>query len=616
MLYRRLLTIVVLCSCALSSAWAQGIFSSWNGGENQFLDAAEVLTLKPAQQQGDVFTIDSQIAENYYVYRHAIKLVDHAGNEIALDLPAGRNQYDEFFGNTEIYTDQALALSFPDTVTGPLTLHWQGCAEAGICYPPQTTELRLPASEAVSAAASSMPMSVSMSTAEAAPQAAAPAPSPPEALAEDQAAAQQLATLGPFWGILLFFGFGLLLAFTPCSLPMIPIISSMVVGSQAKPRRAFALSLSYVVAMAGTYAIVGVAAAMAGANLQATLQSPWLLSAFAVLFLVLASSLFGLFELRLPAFLMNRLQSAGQGQSGGSWTGAAMLGVLSALLVGPCMTAPLAGALLYIGQTGSAAYGAMVLFALGLGMGLPLLAIAVFGAQVLPRPGAWMDRVRVAFGYVMVGMALMMLARFLPATLSLALWGAWLLSIAIGLLAWGQALVNQYRLVWTLRLGAVLTSLWGTLMVVGAAAGGDSLLQPLAQLRNPSNTNAPSSPAFTYLQAKTIEDVQAHITQAGAKGQWTLLDFYADWCVSCHVIERQVFGDPTVAARLARMQVVRPDVTRNDADDQALLKHWGVLGPPTLILIGPDGKERRELRSIGELDARAFLARLDQAGTP
>ncbi|MDH5856498.1 protein-disulfide reductase DsbD [Lampropedia aestuarii] len=616
MLYRRLLTIVVLCSCALSSAWAQGIFSPWNGGENQFLDAAEVLKLKPAQQQGDVFTIDSQIAENYYVYRHAIKLVDQAGNEIALDLPAGRNQYDEFFGNTEIYTDQALALSFPDTVTGPLTLHWQGCAEAGICYPPQTTELRLPASEAVSAAASSQPVSVSVSMSEAAPQTAAPAPSPPGPLAEDQAAAQQLATLDPFWGVLLFFGFGLLLAFTPCSLPMIPIISSMVVGSQAKPRRAFALSLSYVVAMAGTYAIVGVAAAMAGANLQATLQSPWLLSAFAVLFLVLASSLFGLFELRLPACLMNRLQSAGQGQSGGSWAGAAMLGVLSALLVGPCMTAPLAGALLYIGQTGSAAYGAMVLFALGLGMGLPLLAIAVFGAQVLPRPGAWMDRVRVAFGYVMVGMALMMLARFLPATLSLALWGAWLLSIAIGLLAWGQALVSQYRLVWTLRLGAVLASLWGTLMVVGAAAGGDSLLQPLAQLRNTSNTNAPTSPAFTYLQAKTIEDVQAHITQAGAKGQWTLLDFYADWCVSCHVIERQVFGDPTVAARLARMQVVRPDVTRNDADDQALLKHWGVLGPPTLILIGPDGKERRELRSIGELDARAFLARLDQAGTP
>lgn len=606
MFYRRLLAIVVLCSCALGSAWAQGMFSSWDSGEKQFLDAAEVLKLSPAQQQGNAFTIDSQIAEGYYVYRHAIKLVDPAGHEIALNLPAGRNQHDEFFGNTEIYTSQALALSFPNTTAGPLTLHWQGCAQAGICYPPQTTELRLPAS----AAASSMPVS------EAAPQPAVPAPSQPEAMAEDQAAAQQLATLGPLWGILLFFGFGLLLAFTPCSLPMIPIISSMVVGSQAKPRRAFFLSLSYVVAMAGTYAIVGVAAAMAGANLQATLQSPWLLSAFAVLFLVLASSLFGLFELQLPAFLVNRLQSAGQGQSGGSLPGAAMLGFLSALLVGPCMTAPLAGALLYIGQTGSAAYGAMVLFALGLGMGLPLLAIAVFGAQVLPRPGAWMERVRVAFGYAMVGMALMMLARFLPGTLSLALWGAWLLSIAIGLLAWGQALTNRYRLVWTLRLGTVLASLWGTLMVVGAASGSDSSLQPLAQLRNTSSTNAPAAPAVSYLQAKSIAEVQAHITQAGAKGQWTLLDFYADWCVSCHVIERQVFGDPTVAARLARMQVVRPDVTRNDAVDQALLRHWGVLGPPTLILIGPDGKERRDLRTIGELDASAFLARLDRAGTP
>jgi thiol:disulfide interchange protein DsbD len=257
----------------------------------------------------------------------------------------------------------------------------------------------------------------------------------------------------------------------------------------------------------------------------------------------------------------------------------------------------------------------MALFALGLGMGLPLLAIAVFGARVLPRPGAWMDRVRVAFGYVMVGMAVMMLTRVLPGTVSLVLWGAWVLSVAIGLIAWGQAVAAKHRLAWTLRSGAVFAGLWSILMLVGAASGGESALQPLAHLRGDSASAAPATGGVAYLQAKSVEDVDAHLAQAASRGQWTLIDFYADWCVSCHVIERNVFGDPAVASRLARMQVVRPDVTRNDATDQTLLKHWGVMGPPTLILVGPDGKERRDLRVVGEIDASAFLERLDKAGS-
>src|SRR5690606_30261308 len=238
--------------------------------------------------------------------------------------------------------------------------------------------------------------------------------------------------------------------------------------------RAFILSLCYVVAMAVTYAAVGVAAGLAGANLQATLQSPWLLGAFAALFLVLASALFGVFTLRLPSALVNRVESAGRGQAGGSVGGAAMLGLLSALLVGPCMTAPLAGALLYIGQTGSAVQGGLALFALGLGMGLPLLAIAMFGARVLPKPGPWMERVRVAFGYVMLGMAITMVGRFLPGALSLMLWGAWLLALAVGLLAWAQALVDRLHAAWMLRFGAAFAGLWAVLILVGAASGADS----------------------------------------------------------------------------------------------------------------------------------------------
>ncbi|MGO1891657.1 MAG: protein-disulfide reductase DsbD, partial [Luteimonas sp.] len=408
--------------------------------------------------------------------------------------------------------------------------------------------------------------------------------------------------------------FGLLLSFTPCVLPMIPIVSGMVMGSGAGPRRAVALTAAYVLAMAATYAAVGVAAGLAGANLQAALQSPWLLGSFAALFLVLAASLFGAFELRLPAALANRLDRASRGREGGSIAGAAALGLLSALLVGPCMTAPLAGALLYIGQSGSALTGGVALFALGLGMGLPLMLIAVFGARILPRPGPWMERVRRVFGYVMVAMAIYMLDRFVPGPIGLMLWGAWVLSIAVGLFAWARAQPAEGHGGWPLRFAAVFAGLWSTLMLVGAAAGGDSALRPLERFGTAVAVEAPLTP--DYVAAKSVADVDARIAEAGARGQWTLIDFYADWCVSCHVIEREVFGDPAVAARLAYMQVLRPDVTANDAVDRELLGHWQVPGPPTLILVGPDGRERRAQRTVGEVDAGGFLARLDAAGAP
>jgi thiol:disulfide interchange protein DsbD len=607
LVYRRVLAVVFLFFFAIGSAWGSAGLFSWQE-EAEFLDPVDVFKLAQVQQQGTELAAQGHIAENYYVYRHSLKLVSGQGEEVRLDLPPGTPKNDEFFGDTEIYLGDALRLRFPASVTGPLTLHWQGCAEGGICYPPQTMALNLPAMAAGASSAAEPPATTSQ------PKAGAGGAAN---VAEDQAAAQRLATLGPIAGTLLFFGFGLLLAFTPCTLPMIPIISSMVVGAQASPRRAFVTSLSYVLAMAATYAAVGVAAGLAGANLQATLQSPWLLGAFAALFLILASSLFGMFELRLPSALLNRVGSANQGRAGGNVVGAAALGFLSALLVGPCMTAPLAGALLYISQTGSALYGGLALFALGLGMGLPLLVIAIFGARVLPKPGAWMVRVRIAFGYVMVGMAVMMLDRFLPATLSLALWGAWILSIAIGLLAWAQAVAQKLRLMWALRTLGAIAGLWSILMLVGAASGGDSLSQPLAHLRAASSAAVPAianKPA--YVEAKSVEDVDRRLADAAARGQWTLIDFYADWCISCHVIERNVFGDPAVAQRLARMQVLRPDVTRNDATDQALLKRWGVMGPPTLILVGPDGTERRDLRVVGEVSAADFLARLNKAGTP
>lgn len=622
-LYQHALVIVFLFFCANGSAWAGGGLFSW-GKNAEFLDAAEVLKLEDVRQQDDNFVVNGNIADDYYVYRHSLKLVDGQGDSIELEFSTGIATNDDFFGDIEIYTGDMLRLHFPLDVSGSLTLHWQGCAAAGICYPPQTLQVNLPRSEQNASFVQNSPTQPPRGTLaerySMAPEASSSAARPDSTglsveMGEDQATAQRLAALGPVSGTLLFFGFGLLLAFTPCTLPMIPIVSSIVVGCQAKPRRAFALSLSYVLAMAGTYAALGVAAGLAGANLQATLQSPWLLGAFAALFLILASSLFGLFTLRLPSALINRVESVGRGQSGGNLVGAAALGFLSALLVGPCMTAPLAGALLYIGQTGSALYGGLALFALGLGMGLPLLAIATFGARILPKPGAWMDRVNIAFGYVMVGLAVMMLNRFLPGTVSLVLWGLWLLSVAVGLIAWAHAVPAKPRLVWSLRNGAAFAGLWSVLMLIGAASGGDSVLQPLTHLHG-GTAVASTVVAPTYVQAKSVADVDARLAEAATRGQWTLIDFYADWCISCHVIERNVFGDPVIAKRLANMQIVRPDVTLNDATDQALLTHWGVMGPPTLILVGPDGTERRDLRVVGEISANDFLSHLNKTGTP
>ncbi|WP_245559580.1 protein-disulfide reductase DsbD [Luteimonas mephitis] len=658
---------VFLLSLAAGAAGAASLLQGWGDDSGkEFLDASEVFVPGQPLLDGDTWRIETKIADGYYVYRHTLRAEDLNGGKLTLELPSGQPHHDEFFGDTEVYEPPGLTLRLSSEVSGPVTIHWQGCAVAGICYPPQTLTVALPARSGIgNTAASAAGTAVSppvdpgddasnaaanaTSTRSVNPTAQTPtdsasdavaaipaasassaenavgAPPAPDAsltapaqedLAEDQATAARLATLGPLAGALLFFGFGLLLAFTPCTLPMIPIVSGLIVGGGAAPRRALALSATYVLAMAVTYAAVGVAAGLAGANLQAALQSPWLLGAFAALFLVLAASLFGMFELRLPAVLANRLERASRSQQGGSLAGAAALGLLSALLVGPCMTAPLAGALLYIGQTGSALVGGLALFALGLGMGLPLVLIAVFGARVLPKPGPWMERVRTVFGYVMVAMAILMLVRVVSGPIGLLLWGTWALAVAVGLFAWAHGRRDDSRGGWSLRFASLLAGFWSCLMLVGAAAGGDSVLHPLERFGTATAATTTTSTRLEYVAAKSVQDVNARIAEAGARGQWTLIDFYADWCVSCHVIEREVFGDATVAARLAGVQVLRPDVTDNDAIDRELLGHWQVPGPPTLILVGPDGRERRAQRSVGEVDARGFLAKLDAAGAP
>ncbi|MDA8129598.1 MAG: protein-disulfide reductase DsbD [Betaproteobacteria bacterium] len=563
--------------------------------EQFFLPVEQAFRLSVSKEGDGQVRLNWIISEGYYLYRKRVKVEgEPAGSVEAVSLPPGVVKNDEFFGATEVYHDQ-LAVLVKAPAAKVLTVSWQGCAEAGICYPPQTRRVTLAGTPVASTADATRPGD--------------------PALGEDQDLADRLSRANPGWMLAVFFGLGLLMTFTPCVLPMLPILSSLIAGSGAGPRRGFVLSLAFVLPMALTYASVGAGAALAGANVQATLQNPWVLGAFGLAFVVLALAMFGFYELQLPAALRNRLNTASRNQRGGTLGGAAAMGVLSALLVGPCMTAPLAGALLYIGNTGDVVTGGLALFAMGLGMGVPLLLVGTLGARLLPRPGEWMNRVKALFGFVLLGTAIVFVARVLPAELTLGLWGAWLLAVALSLFALIQKIASEKGRLLS-RYLALLIGLWGGAMLLGAAGGAKDPLRPLAFVTAtaaPVQTAAPDGFMARFTPIKTEQDFTARVAEAGKRGQWTLVDYYADWCVSCKAIEHEVFADPRVQAALADVQLLRPDVTANDAEDRALMSAHQVLGPPTLLLIGPDGKERRAQRIVGELSADAFLARLAQA---
>jgi thiol:disulfide interchange protein DsbD len=571
-------------------------------GNQEFLPADQAFRLTVTRADDGLLRLNWKISEGYYLYRKQIRIEgDPPGSVQQVTLPAGTLKTDEFFGETEVYHDSLTVLvKAPDAQA--LKIVWQGCADAGLCYPPQTLQVKL-------ADIAAAPTADAGASAVDAKQAA------PGALGEDQDLAERLSRAHPGWMLLVFFGLGLLMTFTPCVLPMVPILSSLIAGSGAGPRRGFVLSLAFVLPMALTYAVLGAGAALAGANLQAMLQNPWVLGAFGLMFVVLALAMFGLYELQLPAVLRNRLNSASQGQRGGTVAGAAAMGVLSALLVGPCMTAPLAGALLYIGNTGDVLTGGLALLFMGLGMGVPLLVVGTLGARLLPRPGCWMNRVKVLFGFVLLGTAIVFVARVLPPALTLGLWGAWLLAVALSLLALAKKVdAGAGRLI--SHYGALLLGLWGGAMVMGAAGGAQNPLQPLVFVAGgaaPAQAAGANDAMARFQPVKTQQALQARVAEAGQRGQWTLVDFYADWCVSCKVIEHEVFADPRVQRALADMQLLRPDVSAQNADDRALMSAHQILGPPTLLLIGPDGQERRAERVIGELSANEFLARLLRA---
>ncbi|CAM4054447.1 Thiol:disulfide interchange protein DsbD 2 [Pseudomonas reidholzensis] len=535
-----------------------------------FLPVNQAFVLSHDRLASGETRVHFQIKDGYYLYQKRLKF-DGLTPAQQPALPAALNHHDEFFGDSAIYRGE-LELLLPADASGQLRLGWQGCADAGLCYPPQTSVIDLGGNPAGSTEQAS-----------------------------DQALASDLQQANLAWGLLAFFGLGLLLAFTPCSLPMLPILAGLVLGNGASARRGWLLAGVYVLSMALVYAGLGVVAALLGASLQAWLQQPWLLGSLAALFVLLALPMFGAFELQLPMALRDRLDRAGQATRGGNLYGAALLGALSGLLMGPCMTAPLAGALLYIAQSGDVLHGALVLFSLGLGMGVPLLLLVTLGNRYLPRPGAWMNRVKGLFGFVFLAMALYTVRGLLPAPLLLALSGSWLIALAWA--AW-----PALQRVPALRAVPLLGALWGGLLLVGAAAGSADLWQPLHPFTGPRPAAALAAHADdSFTTVKRPEDLQHELQAAKARGQWVLVDYYADWCVSCKVMEAKVFARSDVQASLAGVHLLRLDVTADSAASRELLQRYQVPGPPSLIWIGPEGEERRARRITGEVDAAQFL---------
>jgi thiol:disulfide interchange protein DsbD len=569
---RHLFTFLLVLFAGLAQAAPGNPFET----KPDFLPVGKAFTFTSERLESGETQLYWQIADGYYLYKQRMKFDGLAEKPV---LPKGEAHTDEFFGDQEVYR-QGLEVKIPAGATGQVKLGWQGCADAGLCYPPQSITVDLGGNPAVAATAQ----------------------------AQDQSLASGLQQRSLGWSLLIFFGLGLLLAFAPCSLPMLPILAGLVVGSGASPRRGFALASSYVVCMALVYAALGVLAALLGANLAALLQTPWILGSFAALFVILALPMFGFFELQLPAFLRDRLDNVSRQQSGGSLVGAGILGALSGLLVGPCMTAPLAGALLYIAQSGNALHGGLILFAMGIGIGIPLLLLVTVGNRFLPKPGTWMNVLKGIFGFLFLGTAVLMIRPVVGENLWIGLWGV----LALIMAYCGWTLAREYGLAANVfGAGSLVLGLWGAVLVVGAAGGSDDLWQPL-KVYSGSRVAGAASAHDAFMTINDPAVLQSQLDSAKAQGQWVLVDYYADWCVSCKIMEKQVFGKPEVMQALKDVRLLRLDVTADNAASRALLGRYKVPGPPSFVWIGPDGEERRAQRITGEVDAAAFLQRWTQ----
>jgi thiol:disulfide interchange protein DsbD len=592
-----LLLLLVLSTGAAGGDVSARLQQIFGGGEEEEIlhpDVAFQVFAEPGAAEARVVF---EVEDGYYLYRDKFAFEVTEGearvDEGTLTLPQGHLKDDEIFGQVEVNTG-TVAVNVPlvrepgSPLPVTLSVRYQGCKENSVCYPPMAKELPLMLSawdgvRAIAAAAGS-------------------------SLSGQDAISRDLKERGFIGSLVAFFGFGLLLSLTPCVFPMVPILSGILIGQGTKATvgRGFIISLSYVLAMAVTYAVLGVIAGSLRINLQAASQMPWVIVLFSAVFVALALAMFGVFELQLPDRLRQSLDRLVQRQSGGTLKGAAVMGVLSALIAGPCVAPPLAGALLYITQTGDAVLGGAALFFMGLGFGVPLLIMGASAGTLLPRAGPWMMHVRRAFGVVMLGVAVWLLGRIIPGPAELVLWALLFVGTAVWLGAF-RAPAPGYLPQLFRGLGVALLVYAGTLLV-GAAAGNDDVLRPLAGFAG-GKTEVQRLP---FRRVATLDALKNELAAARSASQPAMLDFYADWCVECVRMERTTFQDPRVRNRLREMVLLQADVTHYGADAREMLEAWELFGPPAILFFDREAQELRALRITGYAGPDEFLAALDK----
>jgi thioredoxin:protein disulfide reductase len=570
--------------------------------DDDYLDPQEAFKFSARMEDAGTVAVTYQIAPGYYMYRERFKFTATGATLGEPQYPPGKVKFDETFQKTVETYHESVTIRIPVHGAGMFTLAatGQGCADKGLCYPPQDASVRLVTGGGVGAAPQ-MSLPGQDAGAVAAPVAASePAPATSSAARDSELGGiASLLKGGRLFAIVpAFVLLGLALAFTPCVLPMVPILSSIIVGEGRVGRsRGFILSLAYSFGMAIVYTVLGVAAGLVGEGLSAALQNAWVLGAFALLMVAMSLSMFGFYELQVPGAMQSRLASASGRQKSGKLAGVFVMGAISALIVGPCVAAPLAGALVYISQTRDVVIGGAALFAMAIGMSVPLLLVGVSAGALLPRAGAWMDSVKRFFGVLMLAMALWLVSPVLPGAAPMLLWAALLLGYGMYLLrAKGH---------WAAMAAGAAFVVLGAVQLVGLASGARDPLAPLSQLRG----GAQEAP-LKFTRIKSVGQLDAALAATG--GKTVLLDFYADWCVSCKEMEKLTFVDPAVKARLANTILLQADVTANDADDKAMLKRFGLFGPPGIILFDKDGREIADGRVIGYQDAGKFLRSLEK----
>lgn len=589
--------------------------SLFGGNPNRPLDVDDAFRLRLEAGEGGVSRLVWQVAPDYYLYRERIQ-IEPAPGLVLVDRRdgAGELKQDPLFGQVEVYHQQAevtllLGHAAAAADSGELSVSYQGCWEGGVCYPPVTRTLRV----------DGLPPAAGLNW----PEATAAATETPRERGVVEAGAPVLSEQDRFarlldsgnWLLMLgmFFLAGLALSLTPCVLPMIPILSGIIAGQgqHLNPLRGFVLSLVYVLAMALTYTLAGVAAGLFGANLQAAFQQPWIIATFSGVFVLLALSMFGFYDLQLPSALQTRISGVSHRQRGGTLTGVAVMGLLSALIVGPCMAAPLAGALIYIGQSGDPLLGGAALFALSIGMGVPLLLVGASAGKLLPRAGAWMEGVKAGFGVLLLLMAVWMLDRIMPTRITMLLVALILLVSAVYLGALDRLRdgVRGWHRFWK-GIGVILL-IYGAALLVGVLSGGNSLLYPLQGLvGGVVAQDRPAAGALAFETVRSEAELDRLLALARQQGQPVMLDFYADWCIACVELDYVTFSDAGVQQSLAPFKLIKLDVTANDDEARALYRRFSIIGPPALIFHDADGTPRPELTLIGVIDPQDFMAQV------